>query len=139
MNALSPTVLTGMVLVEGDAEGPAAVSPLPVSVARIDPDTGILHEAGHPLDGCDLAGTILLCPTGKGSSSGSYVLLNLAHRKLAPAAIVTAQADAVLIAGAVLANIPLLTGCDPALLRSVAPGARLRVNGKTGTVSVQCN
>ncbi len=139
MNAPGPTVLTGMVLVEGDAEGPAAVSPLPVGVARIDPDTGILHEAGHPLDGCNLAGTILLCPTGKGSSSGSYVLLNLAHRKLAPAAIVTAQADAVLIAGAVLAGIPLLTGCDPQLLRSIASGARLRVSGNTGTVANLCS
>ena len=132
-------MLTGMVLVDGDAEGPAAVSPLPVGLARIDTDTGILREAGHPLDGCNLAGTILLCPTGKGSSSGSYVLLNLAHRKLAPAAIVTAQADAVLIAGAVLANIPLLTGCDLHALRTVAPGTRLRVDGNTGKVSAQCN
>ncbi len=132
MNAI---VLTGIGLVSGNAEGPLALSSVPVAVARIDPETGILHEAGHPLNGRNLAGTILICPTGKGSSSGSYVLLNLAHRRLAPAAIVTTQADAVLIAGAVLADIPLLTGCDREALGRLARFARLRVNGVAGTVS----
>lgn len=101
-----------------------------VALARIDPATGVLHEPGHPLDGRCLAGKVLVCLGGKGSSSGSYVLLNLARRGLAPAAILVQRADAVLIAGAVLADIPLEQGVDPATFDSgrkvavKAPGRR---------------
>ena len=34
-------MLTGMGLVSGNAEGPVALSSVPVAVARIDPETGI--------------------------------------------------------------------------------------------------
>jgi predicted aconitase with swiveling domain len=133
---VSAPLLQGMGLVEGCVEGPVAASDLPVGVARIDPESGILHETGHPLDGRNLAGTVLICPTGKGSSSGSYVLLNLARRGLAPAAIVATQADAVLIAGAVLADIPLITGCDKDALQCVADRTLVRVDGTAGTISL---
>ncbi len=132
---MSSPLLQGMGLVAGRATGPIAASEVPVSVARIDPESGILHEAGHPLDGRNLAGTVLVCPTGKGSSSGSYVLLNLARRGLAPAAIVAMQADAVLIAGAVLAGIPLVSGCAQSALRGLVDLAPASVDGAAGTVS----
>lgn len=89
-----------------------------VAIARIDPATGVLHEPGHPLDGRCLAGKVLVCLGGKGSSSGSYVLLNLARRGLAPAAILVERADAVLTAGAVLAEIPIEQGIDLAAFES---------------------
>lgn len=124
----------GLGLVAGVAEGAVAASLEAVSVARIDPADGILHEPGHALDGRCLAGTILVCPTGKGSSSGSYILLNLARRALAPAAIVAVQADAVLIAGAVLADIPLVSGIGVDALALLANAERLSVDGATGIV-----
>jgi hypothetical protein len=102
----------------------------PVSVARIDPATGILRERGHPLDGRLLAGKVLAFPGGKGSSSGSYVLLNLARRGLAPCAIAVQKADAVLVAGAVLSGIPLLQGVDP---RSLRQGERFAIDDDTAS------
>lgn len=107
-------------LVPGECAGPVEWSDQAVSLARIDPCTGILHEPGHPLDQHSLAGKLLVCPGGKGSSSGSYVLLNLARQGLAPGAIVVEQADAVIIAGAVLAGVPLVQGIDIAPLRTAA-------------------
>lgn len=128
--------MTGMGLVGGVAEGPVAASAQPVSVARIDPKDGVLHEAGHVLDGRKLAGTVLVCPTGKGSSSGSYILLNLARRGLAPTAIVSLQADAVLVAGAVLAGIPLISGVAPEHWPALLGASRLRVDGDAQTVVI---
>ena len=109
------------VLVPGRALGPAERCDAEVALARIDPATGILHEPGHPLDGRSLAGRVLVCKGGKGSSSGSYILMNLAHRKLAPAALLVERADAVLVAGAVLGDIPLAQGADPAAFRTGDP------------------
>jgi len=102
----------------GAVEGEVALCPTEVALARIEPATGVLREPGHPLDGQCLAGKVLVCRGGKGSSSGSYVLLNLARRGLAPAAILVERADAVLIAGAVLADIPLQHGVDPSAFKS---------------------
>lgn len=96
----------------GAVEGEVALCPTEVALARIEPATGVLREPGHPLDGQCLAGKVLVCRGGKGSSSGSYVLLNLARRGLAPAAILVERADAVLIAGAVLADVPMEQGID---------------------------
>lgn len=102
----------------GAIEGEVELCRSEVALARIDPATGVLHEPGHPLDGRCLAGKVLVCLGGKGSSSGSYVLLNLARRGLAPAAILVERADAVLTAGAVLADIPLEQGVNLAAFDS---------------------
>ena len=125
----------GIGLVDGKAAGPVAASLAPVSVARIDPADGRLREPGHALDGRVLAGAVLVCPTGKGSSSGSYILLNLAQRGLAPAAIVVSQADAVLVAGAVMAEIPLISGLSEEALRTLAAAGRAEVDGTAGAVT----
>lgn len=128
-------IARGIGLVPGVARGAVAMSTEPVSVARIDPATGVLHEPGHPLDGRMLAGSVLVCPTGKGSSSGSYILLNLARRGLAPAGIVVARADAVLVAGAVLGEIPLVHAIAPDAFEHFADGRTVHVNGGSGTIS----
>lgn len=122
-------MLSGVGLVPGVAEGEIALSAEAVGVARIDPLTGVLHEPGHPLDGCSLAGKVLACPGGKGSSGGSFVLLNLAQRGLAPAALVVERPEAVMIAGAVLAGIPLVQR-DPRW--KLCSGERVRVEGIAG-------
>lgn len=138
MSARGPAdgvIARGVGLVPGVARGAVAASTEPVGVARIDPATGVLHEPGHPLDGRPLAGKVLVCPAGKGSSSGSYVLLNLARRGLAPAAIVAGRADAVLIAGAVLGEIPLVHGLAPVDLERLADGRQVRIDGAAGTIA----
>ena len=98
--------------------------------------TGKVIEAGHELEGQSIAGRVLVCPSGKGSSAGSFSLLQLAARGLAPAAIVHIQAEAVVIAGAVLAKIPLFhrLGVDPTT--AIKTGQWVRVDGARGEVRV---
>lgn len=127
----------GIGLVGGAAEGPALVTADGIAFnLGVDERTGIVIEPGHPLLGESLAGRVLVCRTGKGSSAGSFSLLQLADRGLAPAAIVLTQADAVVTAGAVLAGIPLVHRPDGDPIAEIAPGARVRVDGDAGTVSV---
>jgi predicted aconitase with swiveling domain len=128
--------LRGTGLVAGVVRGMARTCRDAVSVARIDPETGVLHEPGHALDGCCLAGGILVFPVGKGSSGGSYILMNLAAKKIGPVAIVMDVADAVVIAGAVLAGIPLVTGVGAEALARIHDGDRLRVDGAAGLVCI---
>ena len=119
--------LRGVVIVEGIADGPAMVSTENLAFSLVDPASGIVKQPGHPWQGMSVTGKVLIFPSGKGSSSGSYWLLNLAHEGKAPAAIVNTRTDAVIVAGAVLAGIPLVHAVDPDPLACVASGETVRV------------
>lgn len=101
------------VIEAGHAEGKALVSLEPIGfLGGVDPDTGVVIEKGHPLEGQNVAGRVLVFPTGKGSTVGSYTLYRLACHDMAPAAIVNAEADPVVAVGAVIAEIPMVDQVD---------------------------
>ena len=70
----------------------------------VDPDTGVVIDAHHPLHGQSLAGKIVLMPTSRGSCSGSGVLLQLALNGCAPALFVFREDEEVLTLGALIAS-----------------------------------
>lgn len=105
--------LSARIVKAGSAEGEALVSPTPIGfLGGVDPETGLVIEPEHPLAGCSVAGRVLIFPTGKGSTVGSYTIYRLARNGLAPAAIVNAEADPVVAVGAVIAEIPMVDQVD---------------------------
>jgi predicted aconitase with swiveling domain len=89
------------------------VSPEPIGfLGGVDPDTGVVIEPGHPLEGQSVTGRVLVFPTGKGSTVGSYTIYRLARARLAPAVIVNAEADPVVAVGAIIAEIPMVDQVD---------------------------
>lgn len=118
-NQRSAIRVLGRVVKAGQAEGEALVSPVSIGfLGGVDPDTGIVVEAGHPLEGQCVAGRVLVFPTGKGSTVGSYTLYRLARARLAPAAIVNAEADPVVAVGAIIAEIPMVDQVDVSRIRT---------------------
>ncbi|MCX6028547.1 MAG: DUF126 domain-containing protein [Chloroflexi bacterium] len=111
-------VLHGRVIKAGRGEGRALVSSAPIGfLGGVDPDTGIVLEPGHPLQGKSVAGTVLVFPTGKGSTVGSYTVLRLARSGHAPAAMVNAESEAIVAVGAIIADIPMVDQVDISLIR----------------------
>jgi len=101
--------LRGRIIKAGSAHGVALVSPEPVGfLGGVDPDSGMLVERGHPLEGQCIAGRVLVFPSGKGSTVGSFTLYRLARNHLAPAAILNAQSEAIVAVGAIISDIPML-------------------------------
>ena len=97
-------IAEGRVLIPGEAEGPLLRLSAPLSFwGGIDPATGDIILARHPERGKNVAGTVLALPEPIGSSSSSYVLLELIHAGKAPAAIILGQADGILAVGALVA------------------------------------
>ena len=97
----------------GRAAGEALVSLDPIGfLGGVDPDTGVVIEKGHPLEGACVAGRVLVFPTGKGSTVGSYTIYRLARNGRAPAAMVNAEADPVVAVGAIIAEIPMVDQVD---------------------------
>lgn len=111
-------VLQGRVIKSGRGEGPALVSPAPIGfLGGVDPDTGVVLEPGHPLQGRSVAGKVLVFPTGKGSTVGSYTILRLGRGGHGPAAIVNAESEAIVAVGAIIADIPMVDQIDISLIR----------------------
>jgi hypothetical protein len=123
-----PESQRGRVIVSGCAQGRALVTDRPVSfLGGVDPDSGIIIEPGHPLEGQCIAGRVLVFPTGKGSTVGSYTLYRLAKAGLAPAAIINAQSEPIVAVGALLANIPMLDRVD---ITRLSTGCLASVDGE---------
>jgi len=105
--------LIGRVIRPGTAEGMALVSPEPIGfLGGVDPETGVVLEPGHPLQGQCVAGRVLVFPTGKGSTVGSYTLYRMAQAGTAPAAILNAESEAIVAVGAIIADIPMVDQVD---------------------------
>jgi predicted aconitase with swiveling domain len=110
-------ILHGRVIKAGRAEGPALVSPAPIGfLGGVDPDTGVVLEPGHPLQGQSVAGKVLVFPTGKGSTVGSYTILRLGRGGHGPVAMVNAESEAIVAVGAIIADIPMVDRIDIGLI-----------------------
>ena len=109
----------GRKIYQGQVEGEALVTSMGISFfGGVDPETGVVVERGHELEGQSISGKILVFPTGKGSTVGSYTLYRLARNGLAPAAIINAEADPVVAVGAIIAEIPMVDQVDIACIHT---------------------
>lgn len=96
---------TVRVLVDGAAQGELLHADTGLSFwGGVDPATGRVIDRHHPLHGQCLAGRVLAIPSGRGSCTGSSVMLELIRSGHAPAALVLAEADDILTLGVVLAQ-----------------------------------
>jgi hypothetical protein len=133
---------TGRVIKAGRAEGAALVSRAPIGfLGGVDPDSGVVLEPGHPLEGQSVSGKILVFPGGKGSTVGSYTLLRLAHGGHAPLAILNADSEPIVAVGAIISDIPMVDRIDIGQVRTgdwvVVDGDRVEIHRSRETDSVE--
>lgn len=126
-------IMSARAISRGTGTGPLLVSAEPISfLSGVDPETGIVVEAGHPLKGQCIAGTVLAFPFGKGSTVGSYVMYALSRNAVAPAAIINMEAEPIIAVGAIISGIPMIDHLPFALLELEA-GRVATVDGTSGT------
>jgi uncharacterized protein len=91
--------------IAGRADGPVLKLARPISFwGGVDPATGRISDPRHPNHDAEIAGRILVLPGMIGSSSSSYIMLELMAIRRAPAALVLAEPDAILALGVVVAR-----------------------------------
>jgi predicted aconitase with swiveling domain len=125
-------IFQGRPIYTGRAEAEALVTQMGISFfGGVDPETGIVVEKGHALEGMSIAGKILVFPQGKGSTVGSYTLYRLKRNGLAPAAIVNVECETITAVGCIIAEIPCV---DHIPVEQLFTGVKLRVDGELGVV-----
>jgi hypothetical protein len=136
------TALAARCLVEGEAEGALAVWPAPLSFwGGFDAASGRVIDRTHPAFGACVAGRLLAMPAGRGSSSASSVLAEAIRRGTAPAAIILARVDPILVVGALVAqrlygiSCPIVV-CAAGEFARLADGARARVTARRDVCTI---
>jgi predicted aconitase with swiveling domain len=109
----------GKVLVNGQAEGAIAATDVPLSFwGGLNPVTGEIIDHHHPLWQQNISGKVFVLPTGRGSCTGSGILLESIYSNHSPAAIILKQADDIIALGSIVAeeilkkSIPILCLTD---------------------------
>lgn len=103
----------------------------------LDPATGELVDVHHPQRGANLAGRVLVMPSGRGSSSSASVLAEAVRAGTAPAAIVLGEPDLILAIGAAVAEelygvrVPVIVRSAERLAR-IPDGVEVRIGPRGG-------
>jgi len=101
------------ILVSGKVEGIVLKSENPINfLGTVDKKTGIISDQNHDLYQKSLKDTILVFPSGVGSSVGAYTIYSIKSNESAPRAMICKKADLTVATGCALANIPLITISD---------------------------
>ena len=125
-------------VVGGVAEGEACVCRMAISfTGGMDPDTGIIREPGHELEGRSVAGKILVFPAGKGSTTGSWQYYAAFKRGMAPKGIINQKAEGVVAISAIITGTPMVHQLDQDPLAVIETGDFVRIDGDQGVVEVE--
>jgi len=124
--------LKGRLISKGIGEGEALVTSQPISFyGGVDPNTGVVIEKGHELQGQSVKDKILVFPTGKGSTVGSYTLYRMKKNHTAPAGMINKECETVVAVGAIISEIPCVDKVD---ISKIKTGNKIKI--ENGTVSV---
>lgn len=122
---------------KGVAEGEAIVSGMPISfTGGMDPDTGIIREPGHELEGKSVAGKILIFPVGKGSTTGSWQFYAAFKRGNAPRGIINNTVEGVVAVSAIITEIPMVYAPENDPLACIKTGDFIKLDADNGIVEI---
>ena len=121
--------LKGRTISKGVAEGETLTTSQPISFyGGVDPDTGVIVEKGHELEGKVVKDKILVFPNGKGSTVGSYTLYRMKKNDTSPAGIINEECETVVAVGAIISEIPCIDQIDISKIRT---GDAIRLENDT--------
>lgn len=122
---------------EGCGEGEVIISKDEIMFYLVRPEDGVVIEKAHDLEGKSVAKKVIIFPGGKGSSvvqsDGLYQMLMKENQ---PAAMIIKNAETVLVAGAIIMEIPLVDKVDPAFYDTVKNGDKVRVDATNSTITI---
>ena len=124
-------------IVGGTVRGTVIVSKDPISfLGEIDPTSGVITSKSNVLHGKRITNKIFVFPEGRGSTVGSYVIYNLKAHNVAPLAFVVNRAETIIVAGAILAEIPLFESITGDITNILHSGDIIEINSSKGLIKV---
>ena len=126
------------ILVSGKVQGIVLKSENPINfLGTVDKKTGIISDKNHDLFEKSIKDTILVFPSGIGSSVGAYTIYSIKSNDTAPLAMICQKADLTVATGCALANIPLVTITDEEF-SSIENGMQLSLDTDDPSNLIHC-
>ncbi|MFH1152943.1 MAG: DUF126 domain-containing protein [Pseudomonadota bacterium] len=121
----------------GIVQGEALVTRMAISfTGGLDPDSGIIREPGHELYGQCVADKILVFPTGKGSTTGSWQYYAAYKRGHAPRGIINQIAEGVVAVSAIITGTPMVHHLEMDPLECIETGDLVLIDADSGFVEI---
>jgi len=128
--------ISGRVMSRGVCEGEALVSHKDISfLGGVDPNSGVVIDAFSDIKGECVKDKILVFPRGKGSTVGSYILLQLKKNGLSPLGIINEDAEVIVVIGAIISEIPMVEIDDINVIKT-GDYIKMDATDKTGYVEI---
>jgi predicted aconitase with swiveling domain len=125
------------VLVSGKIDGIVLKSENPINfLGTVDKKTGIVSDKNHDLYQKSMKDTVLVFPSGVGSSVGAYTIYSIKSNETAPLAMICKKADLTVATGCALANIPMITISDEEF-NSIKNGMKVSLDTESNQIHYQ--
>jgi predicted aconitase with swiveling domain len=97
--------------------------------ARYDLDRikGLFSRPEHKLAGQNYNGRILVLDAAKGGVASAWMLYEMAARKIVPAALVLNSVNPIMVQGAALAGMTLISGFNEDITQAIPNGADIEI------------
>jgi len=125
-------------IVTGKASGPALVSNEAICFYLVEPDTGVVVEQKHVLEGRSMDGTVLVAHAGKGSSVVQMDgLFKLAMKHKSPTAVILRNPDPVFVSALLVMEIPSVYNVEESFYDCVKDGDKITVDADKGIITLE--
>lgn len=125
------------IISKGKDSGNALVTKDPISfLGGVDPKTGIVIDKKHELYKECITDKILVIPSGKGSTVGSYVIYQMAKNNTAPRAIICQKAEPIIAIGAIISKIPMVDNPDVDIINTINTNDEITVDADNSTIVI---
>jgi len=107
--------------------------------ARYDLDriAGVFSRPEHKLAGRAYVGMVLILDRAKGGVATAWMLHEMASRGIVPAALVFNTVNPIMVQGAALADVTMMSGFDVDITRAVPDGALVELDMSSDTPSLR--
>jgi len=130
-------LIKGRGAIPGKADGEALVAKESFQGdSAINFETGEIIQKGHPLEGNNISGSILVLAGGRGSTGWSCRLHAAAVNGVGPAAMIFPKMDSRTAGASAVLNVPVVTDLDKDPFTEISTGDNVKIDGEQGTIEV---
>lgn len=123
---------------KGHVSGPVLLTKDSLSfLGGVNPETGVITDSNHELFGEKITGKILVIPSGKGSTVGSYIIYQMFKYETAPLGLIAMEAEPIIATGAIMAGIPMVDEPQEPIYDILKNGDVIELDADNGLIKIE--
>jgi len=123
---------------KGHVNGPVLLTKDVLSfLGGVNPETGVITDPNHELYGKKISEKVLVIPSGKGSTVGSYIIYQMYKNNTAPLGLVALEAEPIIATGAIMAGIPMVDHPQEPIYDILVDGDMVGLDADNGLLKIE--